>query len=138
MFVSCGQSLFLLKRMEARMLESGVRTLALGDVEKAVHRPNQLALHIAQGIDIDRYDQACAVGPFNNPLDIAYRRTARQNFGYHRTRHRRAIHIVEARAFPELIVRLARIRRPAPDGDSVTIILKDRALRVTDERGDRQ
>src|SRR6266567_3964439 len=103
MFVSCGQSLFLLKRMEARMLECGVCTLALGDVEKAVHRPNQLALHIAQGIDIDRYD---------------------------RTRHRRAIHIVEARAFPELIVRLARIRRPAPDSDGVTIILKDRALRV--------
>ena len=85
MFVCRRKPLVLLERTQTRSFERRVRPLARGDVEKAIHRAHQLALRIAEWVDVDGHDQRRAVGMFDDALDVAHRRSGREHLGNQRT-----------------------------------------------------
>src|SRR4029077_4982344 len=101
MFVSRGESLFLLEREQARPFERSGCPLALRNVEKAVNRADDFPSCVAQRIDVDGDSQAGAVGMLHDALDVSYRRAAIQNLGNHRTRDGCSVELEETNALSE-------------------------------------
>src|SRR5262249_52691426 len=138
MFVSSRKPLLLLERMHARTLECGVGPLPVRNVEETVHRPDQLALCVAQRVDVDRYDQRRAVSVLDDTFHIAHRPAGRQHLGHERARDGCPILFEEAGAFPKFIVCLSRVRSRTPHSYRMASVLKYRSLRAADKRRDRQ
>src|SRR5215468_9823939 len=138
MFVSRRKPLVLLERVQTRSLEGCIGPLARGDVEKTIDRAYQLALRIAEWVDVDGHDQRGPVRMFDDSLDIAHRLSGGEHLGNQGPLGGHSVEIEEAGRLPELFVRLSGTRRASPYGHGVAIVLKDCPLGIADERRDRQ
>src|SRR5262245_11609686 len=133
MLVGRSESLFLLECMQSRPLKRVIHSFAFGDVEKTVHRADEVTFCIVQRINVYGHDEAGAIGPLDDAFHVSNRLPGCQHLRNHRPPDLRSSELKKKRASAEFFVRLPRLWCATPESHCVTIVLKYGAPRVADE-----